>query len=309
MIPQRIAVIGAGPVGSVLGAHLQHAGHSVVYCEVGRERREALSRDGVKVSGAIELETGPAEVVASVDALSGHKPELVFIAVKANALPLICDALAAFLSESATVISWQNGIDTEQVIAETLGRTRVLRAVINHGVALGSAGQVMVSFDKPPHYVQELNPGQELRAVTVAQVLSAAGMPTQRADDLISMVWRKGILNAALNALCALTGMNMREAWHDPYSQRLSKEIIKEGIAVARANEIKLGWNYYHEALAYIGEGKEHKPSMLLDREAGKRSEIDFINGKIVEYGDIAGLSTPYNRSVYWLVKAMERAL
>ncbi|TVR88935.1 MAG: 2-dehydropantoate 2-reductase [Spirochaetaceae bacterium] len=309
MIPQRIAVIGAGPVGSVLGAHLQNAGHSVVYCEVGRGRRETLSRDGVKVSGEIRLETGPATVVPSVDALSNYDPELVFIAVKANALPLICDALAAFLSESATVVSWQNGIDTEQVIAETLGRTRVLRAVINHGVVMGGADEVIVTFDKPPHYVQELNPGQELRAVTVAQVLSAAGMPTQRADDLISMVWRKGILNAALNALCALTGMNMREAWNDPYSQRLAKEILKQAITVARANEIKLGWNYYHEALTYIGEGKEHKPSMLLDLESGKRSEIDFINGKIVEYGDIAGLPTPHNRSVFWLVKAMERAL
>jgi len=309
MTAQRIAVIGAGPVGSVLGAHLQHAGHSVVYCEVGRERRETLSRDGVKVTGEIELATGPAVVVPSVDALSKHDPELVFIAVKANALPLICDALAAFLSENATVISWQNGIDTEQVIADTLGRTRVLRAVINHGVAFGEADEVVVAFDNPPHYVQELSPGQELRAVAVAQVLTAAGMPTQRADDLISMVWRKGILNAALNALCALTGMNMREAWNDPYSQRLAKEIIKEGIAVARANEIKLGWNYYHEALEYVGAGKEHKPSMLLDREAGKRSEIDFINGKIVEYGDIAGLPSPYNRSVFWLVKAMERAL
>ena len=309
MNAQRIAVIGAGPVGSVLGAHLQHAGHSVVYCEVGRERRETLSRDGVKVSGEITLETGPAAVVPSVDALSEHDPEVVFIAVKANALPLISDALAAFLSDSATVVSWQNGIDTEQVIAETLGRTRVVRAVVNHGVAFGETGDVVVAFENLPHFVQELSPEQELRAVTVAQLLTAAGLPTQRADGLVGMVWRKGILNAALNALSALTGMNMREAWNDPYSQRLAKEILKEGIAVARANEIALGWNFYHEALAYLGAGKEHKPSMLLDRESGKRSEIEFINGKIVEYGDIAGLPTPYNRSVFWLVKAMERAL
>ncbi len=82
--------------------------------------------------------------------------------------------------------------------------------------------------------------------------------------------------------------------------------LIKEGVSVARANEFRLGSNYYPYCIDYIRNAGHHKPSMLQDIEAGRRTEVDYINGKIVEYGAQAGVPTPYNTMIRGLVKALE---
>ncbi|MBI5442864.1 MAG: 2-dehydropantoate 2-reductase, partial [Deltaproteobacteria bacterium] len=121
-----------------------------------------------------------------------------------------------------------------------------------------------------------------------------------------SMVWRKTIMNACMNPVCAVTGMTMAQAIGDPIVFGLIDALIKEGIAVARANEISLGWEYYPYCMQYLKTAGHHKPSMLLDVEARRRTEVDFINGKIVDYGEQAGIPTPYNRTLRGLVKGLE---
>ena len=79
--------------------------------------------------------------------------------------------------------------------------------------------------------------------------------------------------------------------------------LVKECIQVARANEIDLGWDFYPHAMAYMRNAGDHKPSMLMDIEAGRRTEIDFINGKFVEYGARTATKTPYNQTLSALVK------
>ncbi len=85
--------------------------------------------------------------------------------------------------------------------------------------------------------------------------------------------------------------------------------LVKECIQVARANEISLGWDYYVHAMDYMRNAGDHKPSMLMDVEAGRRTEIDFINGKFVEYGRRVGLDTPFNRTMSALVKGLESSI
>jgi 2-dehydropantoate 2-reductase len=120
------------------------------------------------------------------------------------------------------------------------------------------------------------------------------------------MVWRKAVLNACMNPICAITRKTMFEIISDPILYHLVDLLIKEGAAVARANEFHLGPDYYPYCIDYIRNAGHHKPSMLQDIEAGRRTEIDYINGKIIEYGAQAGLPTPYNTMVRGLVKAME---
>ena len=98
----------------------------------------------------------------------------------------------------------------------------------------------------------------------------------------------------------------MAEVINDPILFNLVDALIKEGIAVARANEFTLGPDFYPYCIGYIRSAGHHKPSMLQDVEAGRRTEIDYINGKIVEYGVQAGMATPYNTVVRGLVKALE---
>lgn len=303
----KIGVIGAGPIGSLLSSHLIRGGHEVTLCEINSARRESLLQKGIGVTGVREFHVPVASVVASVDRFADAPPELLFVAVKAQVLPLVSSSIQDFAVPEMTVVSWQNGIDTERVLADHLRPQQVVRAVINHGVSFLPSGEVGIAFDHPPHFVQEIVSEGERKALSVATVLTESGLETERSDHLETAVWKKGVLNAALNALCALTGMNMQEAWEDTYASWLAKQILREGIQVARANEVFLGHQFYRWALDYLRDAGGHKPSMLIDREAGRRTEIDFINGKIVEYGEIAGIPTPFNRTMLALVKAVEK--
>jgi 2-dehydropantoate 2-reductase len=98
----------------------------------------------------------------------------------------------------------------------------------------------------------------------------------------------------------------MFEVINDPILLNLVDSLLKEGVAVARANEFVLGPDFYSFCVDYIKEAGYHKPSMLQDIEAGRRTEVDFINGKIIEYGARASMATPYNTALRALVKALE---
>lgn len=303
----KIAIVGAGPIGSLLAAQLINGGHQVTLCEINPTLRERVLERGIRVSGVRELHAKVTTVAPAIDDLAEDPPEILFVAVKAQVLPLVSSSIQEFARPEMTVVSWQNGIDTERVLADHLRPQQVVRAVINHGVAFAEPAHIVVAFDHPPHFVQEVEAAGAKNAIKVAEALTESGLQTERSDHLASAVWKKGILNAALNALCALTGMNMREAWEDSYASWLAKQILREGIQVARANEVFIGHQFYRWALDYLREAGGHKPSMLLDREAGRRTEIDYINGKIVEYGEIAGVPTPFNRTMVALVKAVEK--
>ena len=231
---------------------------------------------------------------------------MIFITVKANALPLIASAIEGFYHDGMVIVSWQNGIDTELELAKILGKVPVMRAVVNYGCALAGPAHVQMPFHHPPHYIQELDAASQREAIVVAETLKNCGLPTDHTRQIVSMVWRKTVMNASMNPVCAVTGLTMSRVMNDPIVYQIVDALVKECLTVSRANEISLGWDYYPHAMDYMRNAGDHKPSMLMDIEAGRRTEIDFMNGKFVEYGKQAGIDTPYNRTMWALVKGLE---
>ncbi len=303
---KRVAVVGAGPVGCVVAAHLAKGGYQVTMCDVVEELAKATVDPGINVVGAIKLEQAVQTCVTSVDDLAREAPDVIFVAVKVTVLPLIGSAIQSFHRPGMVVVSWQNGVDTERVLAESVGEESVVRGVVNMGCNLAGPGHVKTGFHHPPHFVQELAPSNRAAAEGLATALTGVGLPTERTDTLNDMVWRKSILNAAMSPVCAVTGMTMSKAYQDPLLHGTIDTLLKEGIQVARANEIHLGWDYYTYAHHYLGNAGDHKPSMLVDVEKKRRTEIDFLNGKIVEYGERVGIPTPSHGTIRSLVKARE---
>ena len=306
--PNRIGVVGAGPVGCVVAAHLAHAGHEVVLCDVVPALLAPAMEPGIRVEGVgTEAVVGRvARTVQTVDEFAADPPELIFITVKATALPLIASAIEAFHRPGVCVVSWQNGIDTEVVLAEHIPARWVYRAVVNLGVGLPAPGRVHLAFHHPPHWLQGLEEESAAEAEGICALLTAAGLPTRRAERIVDKVWQKSILNAALNPVCAVTGKTMSQVLHDPFLFEMVENLVKEGVHVARANEINLGWDYYRYGMKYLESAGDHKPSMLVDIENKRRTEVDYINGRIVEFADRAGIAAPYNRMIRALVKAVE---
>jgi 2-dehydropantoate 2-reductase len=307
--PKTFGVVGAGPVGSIVAAQLAHGGYKVILCDIAEHLLAPAKDPGIILEGAIELQQKIEHVCTDVEQMADYAPDAVFVTVKANSLPLLSSSLEIFQDGPTQVISWQNGIDTEKVIAETLGPEKVMRAVVNWGCGLAAPGRVHVGFHHPPHYIQELDPASANAVQAIADALTASGLETRHTDQIVSMVWRKSIMNASMNPVCATTGMTMAEAMNDPIVYQTINSLVKESIRVARENEISLGWDYYTYCMNYMGNAGHHKPSMLMDIEAKRRTEIDFMNGKIVEYGERCDIPTPYNATLRALVKGLESKL
>jgi len=307
--PTRFAVVGTGPVGCIVAAFLAKGGHEVTLCDVVPALLAPALDPGIQLEGAEAFRQSVTRTCLAIDDLAAYDPEVIFITVKANALPLIASAIEGFYKEGTYVISWQNGIDTELELTRVLGRAGVMRAVVNYGCGLVAPGHVRLPFHHPPHFLQELDPKSKDATLAIARALSDCGLTTEATQDIISMVWRKGVLNACMNPVCAVTGLTMNRAMTDPIVFQIVNALVRECIQVARANEIRLGWDFYPHAIEYMSKAGDHKPSMLMDIEAGRRTEVDYINGKFVAYGQRVGMETPFNKTLLSLVKGLESSI
>ena len=304
--PQSFAVIGAGPVGCIVAAFLAKGGYEVTLCDVVPDLLKPALDPGIIIEGAEDIRQKVAKTCTTIDELAEHDPDVIFITVKANALPLIASAIEGFYHDGMYIVSWQNGIDTELELAKILGKGPVMRAVVNYGCGLVGPAHVHIPFHHPPHYIQELDSASSREAMAIAEALGKCGLDTDHTDQIISMVWRKTVMNASMNPVCAMTGLTMSRAMNDPIVYQIVDALVKECLKVSRANEINLGWDYYSQAMEYMRNAGDHKPSMLMDIEAHRRTEIDFMNGKFVEYGKRAGIETPFNQTLWALVKGLE---
>jgi 2-dehydropantoate 2-reductase len=304
--PKKFAVIGAGPVGAIVAAFLAKGGYEVTLCDVVPALLEPALNPGIIIEGVDSLQARVTKVTTTVDDIVNDPPDVIFATVKATAIPLIASALEGFVGQRRYVVSWQNGIDTELDLAKHLGKQTVMRAVVNYGCVPLSPAHVRTAFHHRPHFLQELDPQSRDAAIGICNALTQCGLTTQHTDRITDMVWRKSVMNSCMNAICAVTGRTMIEIIVDPILFSLVDSLIKEGVAVARANEFVLGSDFYPYCINYIKNAGNHKPSMLQDIEAGRRTEVDYINGKIVEYGAQAGMATPYNTMIRGLVKALE---
>jgi len=304
--PQSFAVIGAGPVGCIVAAFLAKGGNEVILCDVIQDLLTPALDPGIIIEGAENLQQKVSKIITNIDELANYDPDVIIITVKAHALPLIASAIEGFYRQGMYVVSWQNGIDTELELSKVLGKGPVIRAVVNYGCGLAGPGHVRMPFHHPPHYIQELDPGSHQATGVIAEILSNCGLQTDHTTQIISMVWRKAVLNSCMNPVCAVTGLTMSRAMNDPIVYQTVDNLVKECLKVARANEINLGWDFYPHAMEYMGSAGDHKPSMLMDIEANRRTEIDFMNGKFVQYGKRAGIPTPFNHTLLTLVKGLE---
>ncbi|MDL2329457.1 2-dehydropantoate 2-reductase [Desulfosarcina sp. OttesenSCG-928-A07] len=303
---RHYGIIGAGPVGCIVAAFLARGGHKVTLCDIVPELVDTARERGIIIEGAENLTQKISHTCTQMEDLMDARPDAVFICVKAQAMPLISSALGDIYKEGISMVSWQNGIDTEYDLVNVLGKEPVMRAVVNWGSGFLAPAHVTMPFHHPPHYIQELDAKSRDAALQIADDLTASGLPTVHTDQITPMVWRKSVMNASMSPVCAATGLTMAQAMNDPITFGVVDGLLKECLAVARGNEILLGWDYYQAAVDYLSHAGNHKPSMLMDIEAGRRTEIDYINGKVVAYGIRAGVATPYNTTIRSLIKGKE---
>ena len=299
----RIALIGCGAVGSLFAANLGTLDDVEVWAyDPWQEHVDAINAQGLRLSGAGEV-VGRVRAVSDPAALPPS--DLGIVAVK-SMHTWAAVAATAHAFERGAVCSVQNGAGNEELIAEHVrevirGTTFPAGHVIEPGhVGWDTKGDTHIGPFEP-------SPAPMEKVERLADACTRAGMPTHALPDARGAQWRKLIFNAASNAIAALTGRTHGQV-AEPPTRELAWAVMAEGRAVADAQGITLDMSpedlFDHAARKDVAYG--HKPSMLQDVEARRATEIDFLNGAIVAFGDRHRVDTPLNRALTELIKGME---
>jgi len=304
-----IGIIGLGPVGSILAAHLARSGADVIVEDIAKDVLVKVRKDGLRVSGVRELSVRVDKVVGSLAELAGFKPDIVFVATKACFLKSVLAEFKPVCTPKMKVVSFQNGLDTECLIAETLGIETAYRVVVNYAGNLVGPGDARMNWFQPPNYVgafrKELYRTDETTKY-IADKMTICGLATEEVSDIKRHVWEKAILNSALCSVCALTRQTMKEAMKFELSRGLAVRVLEEGLTVARTDGYDFGEDAVDRFTGYLEKGGAHKPSMLVDVETKRMTEVDFLSGAIVRYGERYGIATPVNNVLTGLLKGLE---
>jgi 2-dehydropantoate 2-reductase len=298
----RIAVLGCGAIGSLYAAHLTRApGVEVWAVDPWREHVAAIRSGGLRVTGVAGF---AAPVRAVTDAGDLPRCELGIVATKALHTRDAVGAARAALGD-AGVVSVQNGIGNEEVIAEFV--PRVMRGTIVTAGAVTAPG--VVRYDAPgDSWIGpfEPSPARADEIGLLAELLTAGGLGTHAVADARGHQWTKVVFNAATSPLCALTGLTVGQVCTDRGLRREVDRLIDEALAVCEAAGIALTRDPRDAVAEAVREAYGHKPSMLQDVLARRPTEIGVLNGGIAAEGRRVGVPTPAHDAAAALVRGLE---
>jgi 2-dehydropantoate 2-reductase len=300
----KIAVVGAGAMGSIFGARFGQAGHDVVLVDVAEPLVETINANGVTVVRGEEETT--TTIPATTEPSSVGPCDLVVFFVKCYHTTAAAESARPLVGQDTVVASLQNGWGNGDVLAQVFPPGQVVVGVTyNSGTVLDVAKVAHPGVG--PTLMGPFDGESTARAERLATAVTDGGLEAQVVMPVRPEIWKKLILNAATLPTASLTGMNAGALTAHAPMHELVSETAREAVAVAQA----LGYDIdEEERVSYIHQLLERagptRGSMLQDFEAGRRTEIDVINGAVVRAADEAGVPVPINRAFVALVKGWE---
>ena len=290
----NIVVYGAGAIGSVYAARLsQH--HDVTL--VGRRAHvDAITRDGLRVVGR-EERVCRIRAIAQLDAIAPDT--LVLLTTKVNGNREAATALAPLMQPDTIVVCVQNGLHGERIVRDTIGdQGLVLRAITQFGAIFREPG--VVDLKVVGYTLLE----RHARSAAIAELMTSSGLDGRISPDINVDVWRKLIFNCVINPITAITGMLVGDI-ADPRLDALKQLVIDECVAVARADGVVFDLDFQQALRDQFGASR-NIASMRQDLMKRKPTEIDHMNGAVVDLGRRSGIACPVNAALVAIVKAME---
>lgn len=299
----KVCIVGCGAVGSLFAAHLARKGDAEVWAyDVWKDHVEAIRNHGLRISGATDF---TAKLNATSNPSDIPRCDYGIVATKAIHTGGAMAQVARAFDQNSAVCSVQNGVGNEEIIAEHV--RYVIRGTTfpaGHPIAPGHIG-----FDiKGDTWIGPFEPTKTPmpKVEELAGLITRSGMNTIALPDARGAQWTKLIFNAATNPVGALTLLHHGAATRFGPTGQLFNDLIAEGEAVARA----LGIELHGDPRALVQKGAnapgKHRASMLQDVLAKRPTEVDFMNGAVVKWGEKTGIPTPLNKAVWELVKGLE---
>ena len=310
----KICILGAGALGCALGGVLTEAGNDVWLINRNADQVAAMNSHGLLLRAADAngvLTDRTVKVQASTTAEAAGVVDLVVLLVKSFHTAEAMSAALSLLGPDTAVMSLQNGLGHEDVLSGIVGRHRVLAGKTYAGGTQLGLGHVLVGTRGKDTHMGELDGRITPRAQRIADTFNAAGLQTIISINIMGTIWDKLLINVATGALTAITRLTYGELYKQPLLEACGVVAVTEAMAVARACGITLGITEPIQAWLKAGAGLPYdfKTSMLQSLESGRRTEIDFVNGAVVERGKLHGVPTPVNQTLVACVKALESKL
>lgn len=319
----RIAIYGAGSLGTILGAYISKAGVSIDLINRNKAHIEALNIQGAQVVGTVQF-TQP--VVAYTPEEMRGEYDILFLMTKQQHNTEVVTMLKDFLAPDGVLVTFQNGLPEVQ-IASILGEQRVLGCTVAWGATMQSAGvcELTSEPDALSFSLGAISANRSKHFAKVKELLELMGT-VDIEDNFLGTRWSKLLINASFSGMSAVLGCTFGEAAKPRASRRIVQALIKECIDVCQAggiriepvqgkdivallnykNSIKKAFSYFIIPIA-IRKHAKLKASMLQDIEKGKLTEVDAINGAVSDYGRKVSCPTPMNDRVVDIIHRIER--
>lgn len=305
----RIAILGAGAMGSLFGGLLAESGEDVTLIDVNDAHRDAIRRDGLRIDddrGERRITTLQALRPEAANVSADTPFDLLIVFTKSLHTRVALDGVRALLTPHTHVLTLQNGLGNVETLNAFVPLERILVGVTTWPADLAGPAHVL-SHGAGTIRMMTADGAASPFAAAVADALSRAGLACTLDADVWAAIWEKVAFNAALNTLCAVTRCTVDQLGEHHDGPRLAQAIVAETAAVARAKGIavdaaRIARNVEHA----IREHRGHRPSMLQDVLAGRRTEIDAISGKVVAAAREVGLAVPHTETMLSLVRVID---
>ncbi len=303
----KVLILGAGAMGCLYGAAFHRAGCEVVFVDVNPPHIDAINANGLELETRAGTEhlpipaRRPQEIVGAVD--------LVVVFTKTFHTDAALAGIASAIGPQTWLLSLQNGLGNDTRLAAHAAPERVLVGASSLPSDLVGPGKVR-SHGEGGSKLYPAFGGDPAFAQEVCELLTAGGLPAALEPEIHVAIWSKAIFNATMNPLCALTRRTPGFLGANPESRAMITAAVNEGVAVANASGIPVPAQPIHDLTEVsMTDHANHEASMLQDVKAGRRTEVDAINGAIVEAARAAGVEAPIMQTLWRLVKLEEAKL
>ncbi|KRN29055.1 panE protein [Lactobacillus selangorensis] len=309
-IMAKIAIAGAGAMGSRFGYMLQKAGNDVILMDNWEQHVETINEKGLTVddNGQTQVIQIPAMAPRAVKEVQ----DLVILFTKTMQLKTMLEDIKGTIGKNTAVLCLMNGLGNVDVIEQYVKKQHIIVGVTLWTSELVGPGHI--SFTGSGSIgLQNIDPREQDRAAKVVSLLNAAGLNATLSTDVTTDIWKKACVNGTLNSLCTLLDCNIEEFGQLKEAPQMAREILNEFAAVAKLENVTIDVDEILTSLQKLGDTSQagaHYPSMHQDLiQHHRKTEIDFLNGYVAKKGKANGIATPYNTLVTQLVHAKEQIL
>lgn len=302
----KIAVVGSGAMGSLIGGILVENNKDVIFIDPWKDHVDAMNEKGLTMKEAGQ-EKENIKVKATINPKDAGIVDVVVFLVKGPKTVEAIKEVLPIINDKTLVVSFQNGLGNGEKLSEFINKDNIGFGVIDFSAVLAGPGKITYQLADAEIACNTYTGKENIIFNEFIKIMNDSGINAYICDDSDYRIWNKLVINANYNILCGILGINMGNLIDQEYGWALMRGITREIVELANKKGIKLD---YEESMTHLrelgGKVREHYPSLSQDVARKVETEVEALNGAVVEEGKKMGIKTPYNEVVYNLMKIIE---